>query len=86
MDGTLTEYMGEARPDVLLEIVESYMQRCRLVGGVFTFLCHNTALQNPSFSDAYASILDKLAGHAKFDWRGALDEQWAADNWNVTTG
>jgi hypothetical protein len=39
------------------------------VGGVFTLLWHPPSLIVPDYDDIYGKILDRLAGHEKFDWK-----------------
>jgi hypothetical protein len=80
MEMTLTECMRETRPEVLLEIIESYMNKCRTVGGVFTFLYHNASLQDAMLKTLYERLLQKFAGCAKFDWHTAIAQQWAGNN------
>ncbi len=68
MDTTLIEYM-HLLPDELLDQVNRIIGKCRSVGGVFTFLCHNTTMRSPAFVDQYEQILDLVASSARFDWR-----------------
>jgi hypothetical protein len=49
----------------VLECVE----KCRVVGGVFTMLWHNEALLDPIYGDLYSRLLKHLCGSARFDWR-----------------
>jgi hypothetical protein len=76
MEMTLTECMRETRTDVLLETIESYMNKCRAVGGVFTFLYHNSSLQDAMLKALYERLLQKFAGCAKFDWHNAIAQRW----------
>jgi hypothetical protein len=75
MDVTLLNYML-LRGDALLDSVRQLLERCRLVGGVFTFLCHNTTLRDTNFAGAYGQILDMLASTAQFDWKSNLANEW----------
>ena len=64
-----------------LELVESYVTRCRKVGGLFTFHCHNGMLaQRPGFVDFYQRVLDLVAWNDAFDWRSAKTEHYQPDN------
>jgi hypothetical protein len=47
-----------------------------VVGGVFTFLCHNTTLRHPSFARQYEQILDMLTSSDRFDWQTSLSDEW----------
>jgi len=76
MDVSLLEHML-LRGEALLGLVGRLMERCRLVGGVFTFLCHNTTLRDARFAQAYGQILDMLASSGQFDWKSYLGNEWA---------
>jgi len=68
MDGTLMKYMGMT-PQQGFESVIDCVNRCRVVGGVFTLLWHNHSLIDPLYGDLYPQILQYLVGNEKFDWR-----------------
>ncbi len=68
MDGSLVDYM-HLTPQRGLPMVLECLARCRIVGGVFTLLWHNSSLINPDYGDLYGKILETLVGHEKFDWR-----------------
>jgi len=76
MDVTLLESMNLQRQE-LLNVVGRLIEKCRAVGGVFTFLCHNTTLRDPNFVQSYENILDLLASSDRFDCRSALCNEWA---------
>jgi hypothetical protein len=84
MEDTLTEYMGESRHEVLSQVIDFYIQRCRSVGGTFTFLCHNTTLLDGELRKFYTSELQKFSGTPKFDWQRAMGERWSEENWTVS--
>jgi len=75
MDLSLLHFM-QLRGDALLDLVRGLVERCRVVGGVFTFLCHNTALRDLSFAQQYSQILDMLAFSEHFNWKSYLDNEW----------
>jgi hypothetical protein len=72
MDGTLVgqDYMG-LQPGQSHAVVKKLVQRCAVVGGVFTLLWHNSSLV-PPFSLHYHGILDALSGAANYDWESDL--------------
>jgi hypothetical protein len=74
MDGTLTA-MGLSEEQGF-QAVKDCSERCRLVGGVFTFLCHNSSFLNPGYSEFYKKALNLLAGNARFDWKAPGPELW----------
>jgi hypothetical protein len=76
MDVTLLESM-KLRNQELLNVVGRLIEKCRAVGGVFTFLCHNTTLREPNFVQSYENILDMLTSSDRFDCRSALCNEWA---------
>jgi len=76
MDACLLESM-RLRGDELLNAVSRLIHRCRVVGGVFTFLCHNTTLRDASFVREYEQILDMLIRSDRFDWQSSLTNEWA---------
>jgi hypothetical protein len=73
MDCTLTHYMGLTWEESL-EAMKQCVETCRMVGGVFTLLWHNTSLIDPIYGDVYRKTLDQLTGTARFDWKAALKE------------
>jgi hypothetical protein len=76
MDVTLLESM-KLGGQGLVTIVGRLIEKCRAVGGVFTFLCHNTTLREPTFLQSYENILDMLASSDRFDCRSALCNEWS---------
>jgi hypothetical protein len=72
MDGTLGYYM-KVSPQNGYEIVSKIMSRCELVGGVFTFLWHNTTLLDPRYGDLYCQLLKKLECSTNYDWQDDFD-------------
>lgn len=75
MDTCLLESM-RLRGDELLNAVGRLIHMCRVVGGVFTFLCHNTTLRDASFVREYERILDMLVPSDRFDWQSSLSNEW----------
>jgi transposase-like protein len=73
MEVTLAEYMG-LTPQQSLDAILECVARCRLVGGVFTLLWHNSSLIDPIYGDVYEKALDALAHNEKFDWRNPSRE------------
>jgi hypothetical protein len=67
MDRTLKDYMG-LTDDQSLEAVRECVDRCRLVGGVFTMLWHNNTLLDPAYRSLYGSLLEQLSGAESYDW------------------
>jgi len=58
--------------DEAFDSFQQCVERCRLVGGVFTFLCHNEMLASkPGFPAFYAKLLNTLTDTHRFDWRKA---------------
>ena len=76
MDKTLMEYMGLSPEESLEEIYRS-AARCRVVGGVFTLLWHNSSVANPKYSAAYSKALDHLGPADRYDWKS--DQPVSAD-------
>ena len=74
-DTSLLDYM-RLQDDELLNIVSQLIRRCRTVGGVFTFLCHNTTLRDARFVEKYEQILDMLTSSEHFDWESCLSNEW----------
>jgi hypothetical protein len=75
MDTCLLESM-RLRGDKLLNAVSRLIHTCRVVGGVFTFLCHNTTLRDACFVQEYEQILDMLTSSDRFDWKASLSNEW----------
>lgn len=72
MDSTLFGYM-RLSAEQALERLRDCVARCRLVGGVFTLLWHNSTLMDSKCSAVYEALLDELAGTAGYDWRAVRD-------------
>ena len=68
MDRTLLEYMGLSKGQSIHE-VGKIVERCRMVGGVFTILWHNDAFLNPFYRDVYMSLLGTLSGIENYNWQ-----------------
>lgn len=68
MDRTLLAYMGLTKGQAIHE-VNGLVDRCRMVGGVFTILWHNDAFLNPFYRDVYLSLLGTLSGIENYDWQ-----------------
>jgi hypothetical protein len=68
MDRTLLEYMGLTKGQAVQE-VSKLVDRCRMVGGVFTILWHNDAYLNPLYRDVYLSLLVTLSGIENYNWQ-----------------
>ena len=68
MDCTPIYYM-RVSVDEAFEAILDCVQRCRLVGGVFTLLWHNTSLIDPAYGDLYKRLLEHLSGAEGFDGR-----------------
>jgi hypothetical protein len=68
MDRTLLAYMGLSKGQAIHE-VNRMVNRCRMVGGVFTILWHNDAFLNPFYRDVYLSLLETLSGIENYDWQ-----------------
>lgn len=73
MDSTLLSYMCVSEEEAL-EKTRHCIDRCRVVGGVFTLLWHNTRIMNPRHKALYQALLDDLGGSPSYDWRSAYDE------------
>ena len=71
MDCTPIAYMRLGKDDALARI-SSIIDRCRLLGGVFTLLWHNTSIVEQPYRNLYPRILDLLSGTAMYDWRQDL--------------
>src|SRR5215472_2602885 len=75
MDCTPVAYMGLSVEESFHKISEC-VERCRLVGGVFTLLWHNTTLLDPMYGNLYHHLLALLSGAKRFDW--SLPSEWYA--------
>jgi len=73
MDSTPIGYMG-LTPQASLPLIEECLKACRMVGGVFTLLWHNTTLLDPAYGNLYENLLDRLEGAERFDWRTCLEQ------------
>jgi hypothetical protein len=60
-----------------ITVVSRLIEKCRAVGGVFTLLCHNTTLRDPSFVRQYGQILDMLTASERFDWQASVSNEWS---------
>lgn len=69
-DATLRGYM-KLKAGNALHCLSELVEQCRKVGGVFTLAWHNTALFDSRYSEMYRTLLDGLAGNAKYDWSTA---------------
>jgi glycosyltransferase involved in cell wall biosynthesis len=76
MDSCLLD-STRVRGNESLDAVSRLIDKCRVVGGVFTLLSHNTTLRNPSFVRPYEQILDMLASSDRFDWQSSLSNEWS---------
>jgi hypothetical protein len=72
MDTTLQAYM-QLKPEQALSKLRDCVARCRLVGGVFSLVWHNTTLMDRGYARVYRELLDELAGTKGYDWRSAGD-------------
>lgn len=68
MELTLPRLM-HLTPEQSFEAVTDCVARCKLVGGVFTFLWHNISSLDPAYGDLYERVLNMLVGTEKFDWK-----------------
>lgn len=69
MDSTLLSYM-HLGSEQLLDVLFDCVARCRLVGGVFSLVWHNTRIMTSEHYRLYQAILDRLAGSGRYDWTG----------------
>jgi len=72
MDDTLEPHKN-LEPGTALLKVREIVERCRLVGGVFTLVWHNTRIIRPDVRCFYQTILDELAGHESYHWKTDYD-------------
>jgi hypothetical protein len=68
MDRTLLAYMGLTKSQAVHEVTK-VVDRCRMVGGVFTILWHNDAFLNPLYRDVYLGLLETLSGIENYNWQ-----------------
>src|SRR4029077_10905602 len=61
MDCTPIDYMRLPLQDTFERIADCVV-RCRLIGGVFTLLWHNTTLIEPRYGNLYMRLLEYLSG------------------------
>jgi len=66
MEDTLLT-MRPVPPRHFVAAVLEHLPRCRLVGGVFTLLWHNSNLIDPTLCHFYETILDELMEYGRFD-------------------
>jgi hypothetical protein len=72
MDSTLQSYMA-LRPAEALAELRAGVRRCRLVGGIFHLVWHNTKMMDAGYARIYETLLDELAGSDAYDWRAPED-------------
>ena len=70
MDSTAQGYMRLSSEEALASLLEC-VARCRLVGGVFSLLWHNTRLIGRGYAPVYLRLIDELSGSASYDWRAS---------------
>lgn len=75
MDSTLQSYMSLEPDDALAEL-RACVRRCRLMGGIFHLVWHNTKLLDAGYARIYRSLLDDLAGSDAHDWKARNDEDY----------
>jgi hypothetical protein len=68
MDRTLLAYMGLTKEQAILS-VNQLIERCRMVGGVFTILWHNDAFLNPFYREVFLGLLGSLTNIENYDWQ-----------------
>jgi hypothetical protein len=74
MDATLIDM--QLSEEQSFEAVKECFERSKLVGGVFTFLCHNCTLLREGYLGFYERVLDLVSGGDKFDWKTPAPEVW----------
>ena len=77
MDTALFDYM-KLQPSQALRTVSDCVARCKIGGGVFTMVWHNTTMMHPERARSYREMLDSLRGLPTFDWRKSSDGR----HWN----
>lgn len=88
MERTLidSDYMGLKKEEALVH-VRKLAEICRVVGGVFTLLCHNTSLTDPRFGEKfYVSLIETVGLKAKFNCFDDLKEQMQVPRPAVVSG
>jgi len=73
MEATLLQKMGLTRKRIMDAILDC-VSRCRVVGGVFTLLWHNTSLVDPVLADLYEKVLNLLAEDEVLRWNSSRPE------------
>ena len=73
MDATLEDYMQLSAEQALTRL-RQLIQVCRMVGGVFSVLWHNTKIISRNYARMYKLLLDDLAGSDFLDGRTIGDE------------
>jgi hypothetical protein len=68
MDSTLQGYMKLDSGEALTQL-RACVARCRLVGGIFHLVWHNTAMRDARYARIYRTLLDELAGSDAHDWK-----------------
>lgn len=68
MDRTLLSYMGLNKAQAL-QTVQTLMDRCQMVGGVFTIVWHNDVFLDPFYRDVYLNLLETFSGIDNYDWK-----------------
>ena len=72
MDRTLLGYMGLTKGQAIHNISQ-LLDRCRMVGGVFTILWHNDSFLDPFYRDVYLGLLEILTDIENYDWQTEHD-------------
>jgi uncharacterized protein DUF7033 len=72
MDRTLLGYMGLTKGQAIHSISQ-LLDRCRMVGGVFTILWHNDSFLDPFYRDVYLGLLEILTDIENYDWQTEHD-------------
>ena len=68
MDRTLLSYMGLNKTQAL-QTVKTLLDRCQMVGGVFTIVWHNDVFLDPFYRDVYLNLLETFSGVENYDWK-----------------
>lgn len=71
MDSTPVRYMKLREGEVARQI-EVLIRRCRVTGGVFTLLWHNTSIIEQPYARLYPRLLDLLSGATIYRWKDDL--------------
>jgi len=75
MDGTLVVYMRLKKEEAIVQ-VRNMAERCLMVGGVFTFLCHTDWITEPEFGENfYLSLIEAMGTHGRLNWLDDLTRQ-----------